>query len=103
MGLSGRGGSQAANNSDYAVTRFKHLVPLLLGHGRWNYIRTSKVILYSIYKNFLMVLPMFYYAFQNMYSGTAMYDSWFIVSYNVVMTGLPIIVLGIFDKDLSYR
>jgi len=88
------------NASDYALGRFKFLLNLVLLHGRWNYLRISKVILYSFYKNFLMILPMFYFNTLNMYSGTALYDSWLIMSYNVAWTALPIIVLGILDKDL---
>lgn len=47
-----------------------------------------------------MILPMFYFNTLNMYSGTALYDSWLIMSYNVAWTALPIVVLGIFDKDI---
>ena len=59
------------------------------------------MILYSFYKNFILVLPMFYYSFINQYSGTALYDSWLIMSYNVALTALPIMILGIFDQDLD--
>ena len=101
VGVCGKEGMQAVNSSDYAVARFHHLLPLLLVHGRNNYRRISIMILYSFYKNFLLVLPMFYYTFLNLYSGTALYDSWLIISYNILLTSLPILVLGVFDKDVS--
>ena len=101
IGICGNEGLQAVNSSDYSVARFKHLLPLLFLHGRWNYQRISRVILYSFYKNFLLVLPMFYFSFLNQYSGTALYDSWLIMSYNVALTSLPVMVLGCIDKDLE--
>lgn len=101
VGIIGKEGMQAVNSSDYAVARFQYLLPLLLKHGRYNYSRLSKVILYSFYKNFMMVLPMFYYSFLNQYSGTALYDSWIMVFYNVIFTSIPIVILGSMNKDLE--
>jgi phospholipid-transporting ATPase len=101
VGIFGKEGLQAANSSDYAIARFKNLIPLLFLHGRWNYHRISRVVLYSFYKNFLLVLPMFYYFFLNQYSGTSIYDSWLIMSYNTIFTSLPVVVLGCMDKDIS--
>lgn len=75
VGICGKEGLQAANASEYAIARFSYLVPLMLMHGRWNYMRISKVILFSFYKNFLVVLPNFYYSFKNLYSGTSYFDS----------------------------
>ena len=60
----------------------------------------SRVILYSFYKNFIEVLPLFYYSFINLYSGTAYYDSWLMLGYNVIFTSLPVIVMGSLDQDL---
>lgn len=99
LGIIGNEGMQAVNCSDYAVARFRFVLPLLFLHGRWNYQRITKVIVYSFYKNFLLILPMFYFSFLNVYSGTALYDSWLIMSYNVFFTSLPIIVLGATDTD----
>lgn len=99
VGIIGNEGMQAVNCSDYAISRFHFLLPLLFLHGRWNYHRITKVILYSFYKNFLLILPMFYFSFLNLYSGTALYDSWLIMSYNVFFTSLPIIALGASDTD----
>jgi len=101
VGMMGNEGMQAVNASDYALARFRYLLPLLFLHGRWNYRRISRVILYSFFKNFLLVLPMFIFSFWNQYSGTALYDSWLIMSYNTAFTALPIVVLGVLDQDLS--
>jgi phospholipid-transporting ATPase len=101
IGIMGKEGMQAANSSDYAICKFKHLVPLLLIHGRWNYSRITRVVLISFFKNFLMVLPMFYYTFLNFYSGNCLYYTYLIMFYNILMTSLPIIVLGFYDRDLD--
>ena len=55
--------SQAVNSSDFAISQFKHLERLLMIHGRWNYRRICKVILYSFYKNITLTLVLFYYTF----------------------------------------
>ncbi|CAG9332606.1 unnamed protein product [Blepharisma stoltei] len=101
VGICGKEGMQAANASEYVIARFAYLVPLLLIHGRWNYNRVSKVILYSFYKNFMLVLPNFYFSFINLFSGTSFYDSFLMTLYNVVFTSLPIVIVGSLDRDLS--
>ena len=40
-------GMQAVNNSDFAIAQFQYLRRLLLVHGRWSYLRSSRVFLYS--------------------------------------------------------
>ena len=48
VGVCGREGRQAVNSSDFAISQFKHLERLLMIHGRWNYRRICKVILYVL-------------------------------------------------------
>ncbi len=40
----------AVNASDFAIAQFRFLKRLLLLHGRWDYRRISRVVLYSFYK-----------------------------------------------------
>lgn len=44
VGISGREGQQAVNASDFAISQFRFLRRLLLVHGRWSYVRMSKVL-----------------------------------------------------------
>jgi magnesium-transporting ATPase (P-type) len=39
IGIFGREGHQAAANSDFAITRFKHLKRLMVCHGRLSLLR----------------------------------------------------------------
>lgn len=43
IGISGLEGMQAVMASDFAIAQFRFLADLLLVHGRWSYLRISKV------------------------------------------------------------
>eukprot|EP00427_Karlodinium_veneficum_P008540 CAMPEP_0169077318 /NCGR_PEP_ID=MMETSP1015-20121227/8815_1 /TAXON_ID=342587 /ORGANISM="Karlodinium micrum, Strain CCMP2283" /LENGTH=2681 /DNA_ID=CAMNT_0009136835 /DNA_START=25 /DNA_END=8073 /DNA_ORIENTATION=- len=103
VGILGVEGRQAANASDFVISQFRFLQQLLLVHGRWNLRRIGIVIGYSFYKNFTLVLPMVYYALYTGFSGTTLYDSYLLTCYNLFFTSLPILVMGVFDRDVSYR
>jgi phospholipid-translocating P-type ATPase (flippase) len=99
VGISGKEGRHAANASDFAISQFRFLVPLLLDHGRYNYIRCSKLVLYSFYKNLLLVSILFYYCIYSGFSGTIPLVSLVFTGYNFYL-GLPIIVIGALDIDV---
>mmetsp|Transcript_2276 Transcript_2276/g.3364 ORF Transcript_2276/g.3364 Transcript_2276/m.3364 type:complete len:1627 (-) Transcript_2276:287-5167(-) len=99
VGISGNEGQQAANVSDFSISRFKYLQRLLLVHGRWNYRRICKVITYVFYKNFCLTLTLLYFSFTTGFSGTSLYDSWVYTSFNI-HTMLPICAVGCLDQDV---
>ena len=100
VGISGREGQQAVNSSDFAISQFRFLTPLLLVHGRWSYRRQSKVVLYSFYKNLVLVVNLFCFSCFAGFSGSAAYEDTLIAGYNFFL-GMPIIMAGIFDRDLT--
>lgn len=103
VGISGVEGLQAARSADVAISQFKFLRKLLLVHGSWSYARLSKMILYSFYKNITLYMTLFWYSFQNSFSGQVGFESWTLSLYNVLFTVLPPLVIGIFDQYLSAR
>ncbi|XP_010255676.1 PREDICTED: phospholipid-transporting ATPase 3-like [Nelumbo nucifera] len=101
IGISGLEGMQAVMASDFAIAQFRFLTDLLLVHGRWSYLRICKVVTYFFYKNLTFTLTQFWFTFQTGFSGQRFYDDWFQSLYNVIFTALPVIIVGLFDKDVS--
>ncbi|CAJ2507110.1 Uu.00g082960.m01.CDS01 [Anthostomella pinea] len=101
IGISGHEGLQAARVADYSIAQFRFLQRLLLVHGRWMYVRTSKYILATFWKEMLFYLVQAQYQHWNGYTGTSLYESWSLTVFNVLFTSLPVILLGMFEKDLK--
>ncbi|KZV53133.1 phospholipid-transporting ATPase 3-like [Dorcoceras hygrometricum] len=102
VGISGQEGMQAVMASDFAIAQFRFLTELLLVHGRWSYLRICKVVTYFFYKNLMFTFTQFWFTFRTGFSGQRFYDDWFQSLYNVIFTALPVIILGLFDKDVNY-
>lgn len=101
IGISGFEGRQAVQVSDYAIAQFRYLERLMLLHGHWNYKRITTLIVYSFYKNCVFALTAFWFMAYCAFSGQTLYDSYSISVYNVLFTGLPILIIGTFDKDVG--
>ncbi|KAF2025190.1 phospholipid-translocating P-type ATPase [Setomelanomma holmii] len=101
IGITGKEGLQAARTSDYSIAQFRFLVKLLLVHGRWNYIRTCKYTVGTFWKEMLFYLTQALYQRSAGYTGTSLYESWSLSMFNTLFTSLPVIFMGVFEKDLS--
>lgn len=120
MGISGQEGRQAVLASDYSFGQFRYLERLLLVHGRWSYLRISKFLRYFFYKNFAFTLCHFWFGFFSGFSAQVkrsrktneyvfycffgfqtLYDPFFVATYNVFFSSLPVLALGVFDQDVS--
>ena len=101
VGISGKEGLQAARAADYAIGQFKYLQRLLLVHGRLNYRRIGKTIVYSFYKNLTLQLTQFYFIFFNAFTGTSLFENLSLSSFNLIFTSLPIIGFAMFDRDVD--
>lgn len=100
VGISGKEGMQAARVADYSIAQFSFLQRLLLVHGRWNYVRTAKFVLWTFWKE------MFFYMMQALfqqytgYSGSSLYENWSLTALNTLFTSLCVILPGMFEQDL---
>jgi len=90
-------------SADFAIGQFRFLVPLLLIHGRYSYRRITKLIMYSFYKNIIVVICQFWYTFFSGYSGQTLFEQYTLGVYNIIFTGLPIITFAILDEDVSRK
>ncbi|KAG5372182.1 putative phospholipid-transporting ATPase DNF3 [Yarrowia sp. C11] len=101
IGITGKEGLQAARSADFAIAQFSYLLKLLLVHGHWNYDRTCKYVLATFYKEMLFYTTQAIFQYNSMFTGTSMYEQWSLAMFNTLFTSLPVIVLGIFEQDLS--
>lgn len=100
VGIVGLEGQEAKLASDYSIGQFRFLARLMLVHGRWSYKRLSKMVLFTIYRNATLTLCELYWASFSAFSGQPLLDPWMGGLYNLLLTSLPPIVLGVFDQEL---
>ena len=100
IGISGKEGLQAARVADYSIAQFRFLQHLLLVHGRWNYVRTAKFILWTYWKEMFFYMVQALYQHTNGYTGSSLYENWSLTVLNTLFTSLCVIVPGIFEQDL---
>lgn len=100
VGLSGKEGLQASRVADYSISQFRFLQRLLLVHGRWNYIRTAKFVLWTFWKEMMFYMMQALYQRYNGYTGTSLYENWSLTALNTLFTSLCCIVPGMFEQDL---
>lgn len=101
VGITGKEGLQAARTSDYSIAQFRYLIKLLLVHGRYNYIRTSQFVLCTFYKELLFYLSQLIYQRYTLFTGSSLYESWSLSMFNTLFTSLPVLCIGMFEKDLK--
>lgn len=100
IGITGKEGLQAARASDYSIAQFRFLVKLLLVHGRYNYVRTTRFVLLTFYKEFMFYLSQAVYQRCTLFTGTSLYEPWLLSMFNTLFTSLPVLCIGIFEQDL---
>ncbi|GAA5931924.1 uncharacterized protein JCM15063_001604 [Sporobolomyces koalae] len=103
VGVAGEEGLQAVNSSDYAMGQFRFLKRLLLVHGHWSYFRNSNMIVNFFYKEIIGVGVLFWFQFYCGYSATTVYEYTYLLFWNVFWTLVPVIFIGIFDRDVGER
>ncbi len=99
VGISGLEGLQAVNAADYAIAQFRFLERLTLVHGRYSYRRLTRLINFSFHKNIIFTVPQILYIIVSCWSGT-LYQGTLSGLFNVIFAALPILGLGVFERDL---
>lgn len=103
VGVEGLEGKQAVMASDYSIAQFRFLRRLLLIHGGWSYRRLSVLIMYCFYKNIAIALVQLWFGFWCGLSGQIFYDQVSASMYNILFTGLPVLLLAVFNRDISEK
>ncbi|XP_033637661.1 probable phospholipid-transporting ATPase IF isoform X2 [Asterias rubens] len=101
LGIMGKEGRQAVRCSDYAFSRFKFLVRVLLVHGAWYYNRIAITVQYFFYKNVAFISAQFFFAFYSAFSEQTIFDSFYLTLFNITFTSLPILIFGIFEQHIT--
>jgi len=101
VGIAGKEGRQASNNSDFSIARFRFLVRLLLVHGQTTHYRNANLIKYSFYKNIAISVMFLYFQFHSGFSGQASIDSLTLNFYNTVFTAIPILIFSLTDRQVE--
>jgi len=104
VGIVGKEGTQASRSADFSIGQFKFLKKLLLVHGRYSYMRISKLILYSFYKNMAFCAIQFWFnVIVNQASGQTIFDSYSLALFNAAFTFFPIQAYAALEQDIPYR
>ncbi|XP_052783537.1 phospholipid-transporting ATPase IF-like isoform X3 [Mya arenaria] len=100
IGIMGKEGRQAVRNSDYAFAKFRFLKKALLVHGHFYYIRLSNLVHYFFYKNVAFITAQLFYTFFSAFSEQSLYESFYLMNFNMVFTAMPILMYGIFEQHI---
>ncbi|KFY14300.1 hypothetical protein V492_02704 [Pseudogymnoascus sp. VKM F-4246] len=101
VGIAGVEGRQAVMSSDYAIGQFRFLQRLILVHGRWSYRRLAETISNFFYKNIIWVFTLFWFQVFCDFDITYVFDYSYIVLINLLFTSVPVVLMGVFDQDVS--
>ncbi|VDD90661.1 unnamed protein product [Enterobius vermicularis] len=101
IGICGQEGLEAASMSDYSIGQFRFLERLLFIHGAWSFQRNTKAILVFFYKNVCFFLAGLWIALFSAFSGLEFFDSLSLTLFNLLITVIEALMLGIFFKPCS--
>ena len=85
-------------NHSFSTRALRRLISV---HGRYSYIRMSKLILFSFYKNLVLIYPQFLFGFWSGWSGEPLYQEFVLTCFNIFFTSLPPFFIAIFEKDIQ--
>lgn len=102
VGIEGKEGVQAALASDFSLTEFRHIVKLILWHGRINYKRICVMANFVVHRGLIISIIQFSFIIINNMIDVPIFNGWLATGYCTVFTALPVFAL-IFDVDLDFE
>ena len=83
------------------ISKFSDLIDLILVRGHYSYIRFSKVLLFTIYKETMVCTIVFLYQYSCNFSGTSIIDLDLLILFDFFISLIPIVIIGLFEQDAS--
>ncbi|CAG9320535.1 unnamed protein product [Blepharisma stoltei] len=84
-----------------SISKFSQIKELVLFQGHWNYAKISNVVLMIFFKNFLLVLILFFHCNASKSYGGSLFEPEMVAIYLFLFIMLPTVTVGIFDEDLE--
>eukprot|EP00927_Polykrikos_kofoidii_P032216 TRINITY_DN27512_c0_g1_i1.p1 TRINITY_DN27512_c0_g1~~TRINITY_DN27512_c0_g1_i1.p1 ORF type:complete len:1537 (-),score=209.59 TRINITY_DN27512_c0_g1_i1:199-4809(-) len=100
VGIRGQEGNQAVLSSDVAISQFRFLMPLLLCHGRRAYFKVSTVILFYVYKSFVVMSADVLFSYDSLFVGKKAFNEWLAMGYATCFTSWHAYVVLTFFEDV---
>ena len=103
IGIIGKEGAQAVNNSDYAISQFQYLNYLILDQGRKNYRAVSLACYVLFFRNIIFSLVQYIYQFYAGYTVSKNIPEIGIFFYGIFFVAFTPILMGTFDTDVDTK
>lgn len=102
VGIAGVEGMQAVQASDFSISQFRFLVPLMLYHGKEGYRRTSFFLLTFLYKQWALFWPIAVLFHLNKFDPVKTLPE-FVMVLLPTLSSFPPYILAILDKETTYK
>jgi phospholipid-translocating ATPase len=102
VGIEGKEGKQASLAADFSINEFKHVLPLVLWHGRLSYLRTARLSHFIFHRGLVYAVIQALFTIVFYYSALPIYNGYLMLGYTTAFTSMPVFAL-IMDVDIPYR
>ncbi len=103
IGIVGKEGTAASRAGDFSFSQFRFLKKTVLVHGHWNYQRLSYLLQHSFYKSVAPFTCMVYFGLISNFSGNALYDTFYLIFYNMIFSSAPILIYSVTEQVYSKK
>eukprot|EP00928_Gymnodinium_smaydae_P068574 TRINITY_DN5175_c0_g3_i1.p1 TRINITY_DN5175_c0_g3~~TRINITY_DN5175_c0_g3_i1.p1 ORF type:complete len:1181 (-),score=95.87 TRINITY_DN5175_c0_g3_i1:120-3662(-) len=87
----GKEGNEAVLASDYALSQFRFVAPLLFCHGRRAHWRVANLMCYFCYDHIALLMADFIYSYRSAYAGNNAYPELAVSAFNVI-SATPVLI-----------